>query len=143
MVGQDDGRVSAPVTEGLLQRFHEAPAVAGTEHQPVLHHGETASGRRIVELLDGGDALGSQDANEAGAEQTLAHLRPGQPVGQCDVEHDQRAGVRMRFEERCGRALGAVAGHRDLAVPAVRDGDLGEQQLQVVVQLGHRADGGA
>ena len=49
----------------------------------------------------------------------------------------------MRRQEVSRRALLAVARDCAATLPAIRHPDLGEEQLQMVVQLGHRPDGRA
>ena len=69
-------------------------------------------------------------------------LARGRPLGHRDLEghhHPVEAGGAQRVQDRAWR----VAAHRRAAAAAVQDGGAGEQQLQVVVELGHGADGGA
>ena len=84
-----------------------------------------------------------QHAGEPGAGQTVARVGPGQACRERHLEDDEGAGAWMRRQARRGGAFRAVAGHRGAAGTAVRHAHLGEEQLQVVVQLRHRADGGA
>ncbi len=53
------------------------------------------------------------------------------------------AGVLCALQDVCVDAFGIIASHRLAATPAEQGSRTSEQQLQVIVQLGHRADRGA
>ena len=122
------------------------PRSAARSGQPVLDHGRATSPA-------GGAAERPRAGRRPPAPSTRTKPAPsrpsracahGRPAGSGQLEDDQGAGAGVRGEQVGGGALGrcrACTGRAALA--AVQHADLGEQQLQVVVQLGHRADGRA
>ena len=78
---------------------------------------------------------------EAGLLQAASYFVPSQRRrGERKGDNDRRA-FRQRGEFRKNR-LSAVAFHDPVATAAMEHGDLGEEQLKMIVELGHRADGG-
>ncbi len=83
--------------------------------------------------MDLGVTLGLQQLQHLGFAEVLRHV---------DREGDQQALVWL-FGQCLVNRLGRVAHHRLAAAAAVELGGAREEQLEVVVQLGHRADRGA
>src|SRR5438094_700352 len=143
-VREPDGGAAAAVAERLLERLDQAPVVQGAQSEPVLHDGEPAVARRRRRgALEVDQALRPERAHEAGGEQPRAHLVPGKPRGHGQIEGHHRTGPLVPGEQAGGGALGCVALDGTPARPAVRHAHLGEEQLQVIVQLGHGPDRGA
>ena len=124
---------AAPDAQRRLDRLHDARALGGSEAQAVLDHFE----RVAMALVDARVALLLQQRADFGFLEVLRH------------DH-READVHARIAGRGGAArgvgvdaFGVVAAHGLAAVPAVQSGGAREQQLQVIVELGHRADGGA
>ena len=161
--GGRHGRAVGDVAVGAVQRVRERPALAALAVQQLHVHAAVTQLQRRLDRF--GDA---RFAGVAGAEAVLHHLQhiavarvdagialalqPALHFGVGEVVgHGDRRGHRQPRVTRCGGALGdpvrdAVGGvglHRLAAAAAVQRGHPREQQLQVVVQFGHRADRGA
>ena len=126
-----------------------ARASVGAQRRGGPDHDERRAppGRRLRALveLDGRRRAPStrmKPARERARRATSAHGSAGR---QRHGERDQRARARRaRASSRVGDALRRRrARPARPQLPAVRHADLREEQLQVVVQLGHRADGRA
>ena len=144
-VGQEHGGAAAAVAEGLLERVDEAAAVGGAQHEPVLDDGDGVAGRRRGERPRARRRPSAPSTRRSRrASRPVARLGPGQAGRQRRARRRRgRARPACASSRRVGGALGRVARDRRAAGAAVRHADLGEEQLQVVVQLGHRADGRA
>ena len=139
-VGQHGRRPPAPVREGLLERLDQPPALRRPQPQPVLHHGQRAVDERWrLELLEPHDAVRAERPHEARLEEARADVGPWERGGRREREGDERSGTVVRADEGFGGALGGVPLDHPAAAAAMGNADLGEQELQVVVQLGHRA----
>ena len=105
----------------------DEPAAAGlAERDAVLHHLEPAR----LACVDPGVAL---------LREQVEHLVLGEVVRHGDGEGDEGA-AGSGSQQLVGDALGGVPPDRPAALPAVQRGGPGVEQLQVVGQLGHRAD---
>ncbi len=128
-----------------LQAVAQAPAQVVPHDQPVHHDLDRVvellvQRRHLVERVD--DAV-DRDPGEALAADLLEHV----PVLALAVAHqgreDQEPGALRERQHLVGDLLHALAGDRPPADGAVRLADPGEQQPQVVVDLGDRRDRGA
>ncbi len=111
-----------------LEVLDQSLARAGFDPQAVLHHLEATPPP-------------AADARVALRREQPLHLRHSEIFRHADLEGDQRprtAGP-AGAEQRVGDALGCVAPHRRPAATAVQDRRPCEQQLDVVVELGHGA----
>ena len=127
--------------EGLLEGFHQAAPHAGAELNPVLDDRNRLVGDRGgLGRLEIDQALGPERSHVSRGEEAGPHLGPGKVRRSRDREGHERTRVRVRGQQVVRRALRRIACDDAVAVPAVRDPHLGEQQLQMVVQLGHRPD---
>jgi len=135
---------AAPQLETLGRRVEEAAAIRLPDDDAVENDvhlvGGTLLPHRAVSRSPG---LGIEHTRQSGRDETRELRLPRQPPGERERERqrDARAGgKRLEAVGDVGRGLphDALA-----AVGAVKLRHLGEEQLQVVRQLGHRADGGA
>ena len=128
--------------EGLLQRVGDPFARGRAVHETVAHHVDDLAGGG-VEGFEVHQFPVPQEPVKPGLEQPSLDLLPrqrrrhGHREGQHPA-HSLAAGLELARDGR-----GAVLGDDLVAARAVEDADLGEQELQVVVQLGHGADRGA
>jgi hypothetical protein len=116
-----------------LQCLDDAGALGIGEAEAVLHHFE-------------GPAVAGVDARVALRLQQAQHLLLAEVVRHLHREGDDQARVvrRVAATDYCGvDALGRVAPHRLAAAAAVEPCPPRVEQLEVVVQLRHGADGGA
>ena len=124
---------AAPHAQRGFERLHDARAFGAAEAQAILHDFE----RVAIALVDARVALLLQQPADFGFLEVLRHRHRETHV------HARIAG---RGRARVGVGVDAfrgVAPHRLAAVPAMQRAGAREQQLQVIVELGHRADGGA
>ena len=128
--------VDAPAAEPqrALDRIGQARALSAREAKAVRHDIEDLG----VRLHPFGVHLGIALRFEVRAHLVLTEIL-GHPHRKGDrqarIAGDGRAGRQARDDR-----LGGVASYRLRALPAVELGRACEQQLQVIVQLGHRAD---
>ena len=125
-----------------LQCLHGARFFHRGQAKAIGHHVEQFARARHTGHL----ALGV-DAAEATGQQPLLHLIGRGVGGQFDGESDHHPGLTGQFSTAAQHlgvnGFGGVVAHRlcGLAVKQLRGA--GKHQLQVVVELGHRAHGGA
>ena len=133
VINRMDVHAPAPDAQRRLDRLHDARPLGGSEPQTVLHHFERVAGT----LVDARVTLLLQQRADFGFLEVLRNDHR-----EADV-HARIAG-RGRAVRGVGvNALRIVATHGLAAVTAVQSGGAREQQLQVIVEFGHRADGGA
>ena len=127
-----DRALAVTLLQGDLQRLHQTARVAAVEPDPVLHHFD----QLLLLIVDTGIAL---------LRQHLLDLVVAEVVRYLDGEgHHQAQGLFTRcIDQLLEDAVRGVPLHRPAAAVAVQPGGAGEEQLQVVVELGHGADGGA
>ncbi|MCY1213085.1 hypothetical protein D9M72_248440 [compost metagenome] len=150
-----DGQVAGAHAQRGIQRFHDALAFGAGEAEAVLDHVQDAArfggGLRALGFLGalgrcrGADrrVLFGVHARVALLFQEAADFFFGEVGGHGDRErHDQAriAGGRGAFGQRMADRVRRIAPHHLAAAAAVQLGAAREQQLQVVVQFGHRAD---
>ena len=124
-----------------LQRVGDAALDAGLDHQAVDHHVD----RVLLLLVEVGQlAARSRCAVDADADEALlGHLRqlllvlPLLAAHVGGVEH--QAGVGRQQHDAVDHLLHGLRADDVAALGAVRHADAGEEQAQVVVNLGHRA----
>ncbi len=160
LVHQLHVHAAAPDPQRGLEGLEHAAALGAAHPQAVLHHLQEEAGRRgsggLAALLPRGLALGhwscrhrhrlAEVARVALAVEELAHLLEGEVLGYLDREGEVQARVAGGGGARgevLVDALGGVGPHGLAAAPAVQLRHAGEQQLQVIVELGHRPDGRA
>jgi hypothetical protein len=117
-----------------FERFHHALRLGAVPAEAVLHDVERLAAAGAAFAVDARIALRLQ----VGADLVFVEVRRHR-----DREGEGDAGVRMRGAGALQRAEDAgcgVACHRPAAAAAEQRGRACEQQLQVVVQFGHRAD---
>jgi len=117
-----------------LDRFEQPLPVRPLRPEPVLHHVDALP--RLAGLL-------RVHARVALRLQVGADLLAREIGGDRDRERDRQARIGLRGaapDQRVDHLLRRIAPHRLAAVPAVQHRGAREQQLQMVVDLGHRAD---
>ena len=153
---------SAADAQRGLERLEHPAALGAAGPQPVLHHFQR-DGRRVPRALAAlaatprggprrrrcGWRCGNDAAQEAGialSGQQLTHFVGGEVRRhRYRKAHDQSriAGVLCARAQVGVDAVRGVAPHELTAAPAEQRRGACEQQLQVIVELGHRADGRA
>ncbi len=133
VLAHEDVHASCAHPQRRLDRLHHARLFRACHADAVLHH---------LEPL----ALAPVDARVALALQQLRDLFLGEVLRHVDGECDQQARIARGL--RAARELGvdrlrSVAPHRLRAAPAREPARAREEQLQVIVDLGHRAHGRA
>ena len=116
-----------------FERIDDPGAIHAAKAKPVLHHFEL----RGTPRMDPAVALLLQQAEHLGIGEILRYL---------DRERHHEARIAKHvgsFLQRREYRFGCIATHGLTATPAVQVRRAREQQLQMVVQLGHRPDGGA
>ncbi len=133
--------------QGGLERVGEPALHAVAGHQPVDHH---LDGVHLVALEAELEVLGQLDqlaVDDGTGEALLGQVLEQGVVGAlAAVDHrgeHLEAGALGQLEDAVDDLLGRLAGHRRAVVGAVGHADAGEQQAQVVVDLGDGADRGA
>ncbi len=120
-------QLAPPQPERGLETLAEARAVCLPQPQAVLDHHQ-----RIAKDADPGITLRLQQLRE------LLRAHPGQQLhGKADQRNRLRACL---AHQRLRHAVGAVALHQLIAPAAVKVRGPREQQLQIIVELGHGAD---
>ena len=143
-VREHDRRTAASVPERLLQRFDETRALGGAQPQAVLDDGQDAvDERRGLELFERHGAGRPERPHEPRLQESRPHVGPRERRRRRQGEGEDGTRAVVRREQRIRGALGRVTLDDSAAAAAVGHADLGEQQLQVVVQLRHGADGRA
>ncbi|MNQ41688.1 hypothetical protein D3C85_553730 [compost metagenome] len=155
-----DRDVAGSHAQRRVQRFHDAFAFGAGEAEAVLDHVQDAArfsgGLRCLALLGalgrggpcrgGGAGRGRFLGMHSGVAlllQKAAHFLFGEIGGHGDGEghHQARiAGHGGAFGQRVVDGIGRVAAHHLAAAAAIQARAAREQQFQVVVQLGHRAN---
>ncbi|MNX16520.1 hypothetical protein D3C86_463880 [compost metagenome] len=139
--GRMHGHAPAAALERHLDRFDHARALRARDAEAVGHHVEhlaRAGGRGHL-------ALGLH-AREAAGRQPLRHFVRRGAGRQLDREGDDDARIargRRALGDLRIDAVGRVVAHRQRGLAVEQLGRARVEQLQVVVQLGHRADRGA
>ncbi len=132
-----------------LERVGDAPPAVRTDHHPVQHHREARGieigGNAVRPALDLGqvqDLVARLHAREAALEQGREERAgiAGGLRGQGEADHPAGAGVIA--QQGVGHLVGGVAPRLGPAGRAVDPADLGEEETEVVVQLGRGAHGG-
>ena len=125
---------AAAASQRSLDRFRDARPVRGREPHPVLDD---------FEVL----ALPAVDARVTLAGEQLLHFLRREVLGHRDRESDDDPGRRVlgakAREEVFEDAPGGIPADRVPAAAAAEACSAGEEQLEVIVQLRHRAHGGA
>ncbi len=153
-----DGDVAGAHAQRRVQRFHDAFAFGAGEAEAILDDVQDAAflggglgGLRGLGLLGalgggGGARHGGFLGVHAGVTLLLkeaAHFVFGEVGRHGDRErHDQARVARLRgaLGQRVIDGIGCVAPHQLAATAAIELGAAREQELQMIVQFGHRAD---
>ncbi len=134
--------LSAP--ERLLACLDQALALPFAPPKPVHDHAHLArplpQARRRIER---DDIAPDPCARVAGAQQVARLLLPGEPLGERDRRQDEHGLVLAPVGRLAGDGLGRVGGHHPTAVAAMDAAQAGEQEPQVVVDLGGGGHGAA
>ena len=142
-VGKDEAQPALAVLKGLLQGVVGAFFVARADAQAINHHAalfltDQALGPG-VQLLDVNNRAGHQQTEEAGPDQTVLDVAPGQAVRDGDTESDiETRALGLLLGQLSEHRLGRVALDRLAALATRQHPDLGKQELEVVVQLDGR-----
>ena len=137
-VGEDGGAATLAEAKGLFDRAGETRLQTRPCDQAVGH--DRQARRTARQALDLQRLAVDQHATEAGGDQALPRLLPGKILRHIELECDQHSSSLRGAQQLGGHRFRSVAPHRLVALRAVGNGDFGEQQLEVIVQLGHGAD---
>ena len=134
---------SLAIVKGLLQGIRNSFLVGGAVGEAVDDDFKVCiAWGRLTDLRKITDGLLTEQPVEAGRLQAASDLLPWQRRrGERKSDHQVRA-IRQSGEFRENR-LSAISLHDPVATPAMEHGDLGEEQLKMIVKFRHRSDGGA
>ncbi|CAM5197758.1 hypothetical protein CDEN61S_01756 [Castellaniella denitrificans] len=149
-----DAEPAVALAQGRFQGFVHARRFRVAEAEAVLHDVQHApagiAGLALAGRFPGGLGRGSRivlavDARVALLFQEAAHLVLGEVGGHRHGEGDHQAGISggAQAVQLVPDAGGVVARHRPGAAAAMQVAGAGVEQLQVVVELRHRAHGAA
>ena len=139
----DDGGMAFPEAEGGFEGFEEAGGVFGKHFESILNDRESRRdfcGRGFIRAEcfavdeDAEVALGVEEGEKLGG---IGIGRDG------DGEGDEDVLALQVFRGPGGGGFGGVGLDRVAGVGIVSDGEAGEEEFQVIVDLRERADGGA
>src|SRR5262249_51337734 len=131
--------------EGRLDRIGEPGAGGAADDRAVDHDldlvlAAMGKGRGLVEI--DGPAVHA-DAGEAGGPQLVPEGVVALAVPALDGGHDVDAGSLGEMQDFFDDLVGRLAADREVALGAIELAEAGEENSQVVVDLGDGADGGA
>ena len=142
-LGVEGGAAAAEAVGGLHGIEDAAPLrAAGLQAIHDDLRGRVA-GARLGDEAGLGGVPGEEEAGEAEGAEPLEPVLPGEVAAHGEGKGEQRRGARGERVEGAGDGGGLVHGDRLPAAGAVDDAGPGPEELQVVLDLRHRADGGA
>jgi hypothetical protein len=142
--GEGNGRVAFAQSEGVLKRLQQTRAVAIRDGDPVLNDADGAGPQTGVPgVVRADDFIPDQNAEVALLAQERKQVLALGIRGNGDGERDQHLLVGEVLESPGSGALGRVRKNLLAGIRIVALGGTSEEQLQVVVDLGQRADGRA
>ena len=136
-----DVEAAAAAFQSRFNGFHHAGFVSGTQPKTVGHHiqhfARAGGGGHFALSLHFGESAGRQPLLD------LLGAGIGRQLHREGDHHPRIMGSGRARQHLRVNALGRVVLHRPCGLPVVQLAQAREQQLQVVIQLGHGAHGGA